>query len=378
MKNKKELWFDARSLKKAEQEKMLPVVFNQGFSGVMVNLGAGEIIKKWPKGIKILYCIDKNDITELIKEINKFDKDRQVIIFAKDKEVLASEALLNIEKGIFSRVDDKDSMEKVIESTSKFPNCIIEFSSTTNIPLELILAFSQKNNSKVCKVVNCANDGWIAIMTMEIGSNSVLLQTKNINDIIIIKEKFENLESKEIKLEELKVLDIKHVGMGDRVCIDTISKLNKDEGILIGSTSSGGILVSSETHFLPYMDLRPFRVNAGAIHSYVWCDDNYTKYLSELKAGDEVLAVNSQGKTRKVVVGRIKMEKRPMLLINVQTQKKDTLNVIVQDDWHIRIISKNGEIKNSTSLKANDIILGYPTEPGRHIGVKIDETIIEK
>jgi len=58
MKNKKELWFDARSLKKAEQEKMLPVVFNQGFSGVMVNLGAGEIIKKWSKGIKILYCID--------------------------------------------------------------------------------------------------------------------------------------------------------------------------------------------------------------------------------------------------------------------------------------------------------------------------------
>ena len=57
--------------------------------------------------------------------------------------------------------------------------------------------------------------------------------------------------------------------MGDRGCIDTTSIMTKDEGMIVGSTSAGGILVCSETHYLPYMELRPFRVNAGGVHSYV-------------------------------------------------------------------------------------------------------------
>lgn len=72
------------------------------------------------------------------------------------------------------------------------------------------------------------------------------------------------MEQKKIKLDLIsaKVTDVTHVGMGKRVCIDTVDCLKQNEGMLVGSKSCGGVLVSSETHYLPYMDLRPFRVNA--------------------------------------------------------------------------------------------------------------------
>ena len=46
--------------------------------------------------------------------------------------------------------------------------------------------------------------------------------------------------------------------------------------MLIGSTSQGGILACPEVFFLPYMELRPFRVNAGGVHSYVYAMNDRT------------------------------------------------------------------------------------------------------
>ena len=128
--------------------------------------------------------------------------------------------------------------------------------------------------------------------------------------------------------------------------------------MLIGSTSEGGILVSSETHFLPYMELRPFRVNAGAVHSYVWAPDGMTAYLTELKAGSRLLCVDTEGNTREVSVGRVKTELRPLLKIEVEAEGVN-INVIVQDDWHIRILGGNGEPRNASTLKPGDELLAY-------------------
>ncbi|HEX3043533.1 MAG TPA: 3-dehydroquinate synthase II [Bacillota bacterium] len=378
MSEKKELWFDARDLIKEDTTKILPVIFNHGFDGVMITVGQSDMVDTWPRKIKLLLFIEKENAKDILDCINKYKEQRAIIVFSRNEKILKDEAFHDVERGIFSSVDDKESMEKVIALSEDYKNCIIEFSSDTNIPLELILAHSQKNQSKICKKVNHSDDGWIATMTMEMGSYAVLLQTNDINDIINLKLKLDKLENISLLIEELTVKEVKHVGMGDRVCIDTTSNLNKDEGMIIGSTSNGGILVSSETHFLPYMDLRPFRVNAGALHSYVWCSGNTTKYLSELKAGEEVLAVNSKGISRVVTVGRVKMERRPMLLIKAESSSGVSVNAFVQDDWHIRVISANGEVKNSTYLKDGDIVLGYITKPGRHIGVEINESIVEE
>jgi 3-dehydroquinate synthase II/3-amino-4-hydroxybenzoic acid synthase len=153
--------------------------------------------------------------------------------------------------------------------------------------------------------------------------------------------------------------------------------MTRNEGMLIGSTSEGGILVCSETHYLPYMNLRPFRVNAGAIHSYVWMPGNTAEYLSDLAAGSKVLCVDTEGKTRTLTVGRVKMEVRPMLLIKGIAAEKE-INVIVQDDWHIRVMGIDGKPMNASLIRPGDKLLAYVCEPGRHVGIKVNETIIEK
>lgn len=164
--------------------------------------------------------------------------------------------------------------------------------------------------------------------------------------------------------------------MGKRVCIDTVDCLKQNEGMLVGSKSCGGVLVSSETHYLPYMDLRPFRVNAGAIHSYIWGPDDMSPYLSDLKAGSKVLCVDTEGNAREVIVGRTKIETRPLLMITVKA-KGESLNVIVQDDWHIRIFGADGKVKNASQIKCGDELLVYVCDSGRHVGIKIEENLEE-
>lgn len=377
MESRKLLWFDARNLTKEKFNAIIPVVLNNCYDAIMLNLSQEKYIKEISSRVKILFTVSKENSKKVIEILKNYDKNR-FIIFSDDLSVLNSQDFAEYEKGFYTIVKDKETMNKSIEVSKSFKNVIIEFESITNIPLELILAFSQKYHSLICKRITTSEDGWIATMTMEMGSHAVLLATDAIDQVIKLKEMINKNELIKTNIEELTIQEIQHIGIGDRVCIDTISELKPDEGMIIGSTSVGGILVSSETHYLPYMDLRPFRVNAGAIHSYIVCPNNTTHYLSELKAGDTVLVIDSKGITRPVSIGRIKIEKRPMLLIKAISKNGINVNTIVQDDWHIRVISKNGEVKNSVLLKNGDIVLGYTMEAGRHLGVAINETIIEK
>lgn len=377
MNNNKELWFDARNLSEVDLEKCLPVVFNAFYRGVMIDSSLASIVERFPVNTKVLIDIDNSEEL-IVRELLEKYENKTIILYSREENWDAYSDLKDVELGAYSSIYDRESMDKCIDLSGKFKSLIIEFKSATNIPLELVLAFSQKNNCFICKEINCADDGWIATMTMEMGSNAVLLKTNSIDDIIELRRKVDQMDKQELKVEALTVKEIKHIAMGDRVCIDTISILDSDEGMIIGSTSEGGILVSSETHFLPYMDLRPFRVNAGAVHSYILCPDNKNRYLSELKAGEMVLVVNSKGESRAVSIGRVKIEKRPMLLIKAVSDSGVEVNTIVQDDWHIRIISEGGSVKNSVLLKEGDKVMGYTMESGRHLGVKIDETIVER
>lgn len=122
---------------------------------------------------------------------------------------------------------------------------------------------------------------------------------------------------------------------------------------------------------------RPFRVNAGAVHSYVWMPGDAAEYITDLAAGSKVLCIDTKGNARTLSVGRIKTETRPLLLIKGKVQDCE-LNVIVQDDWHIRVMGADGKPRNATEIKPGDELLAYVCKPGRHVGIKVDETIIER
>jgi 3-amino-4-hydroxybenzoic acid synthase len=162
------------------------------------------------------------------------------------------------------------------------------------------------------------------------------------------------------------------------VCIDTCTHFEEDEGMLVGSYAHGFILCCSETHPLPYMPTRPFRINAGALHSYVFGQDNRTNYLSELRTGHAVLGVGADGRTRRIMVGRIKLESRPLLSIMASSAEGVQVSLIVQDDWHVRVLGPGGTVRNVTELKPGDQLLGYVATDKRHVGWPVAEFCVEK
>jgi 3-dehydroquinate synthase II len=147
--------------------------------------------------------------------------------------------------------------------------------------------------------------------------------------------------------------------------------------MLIGSQANGLFLVHSETLETEYVASRPFRVNAGAVHAYVLVPGGKTKYLSDLSAGDEVLAVDSKGNTRVVVVGRVKIEKRPLMLLEVESAGK-TFKTLLQNAETITLLDKDGKPVSISRLKKGDQLLIYVKDVGRHFGMEVVESLIER
>ena len=146
--------------------------------------------------------------------------------------------------------------------------------------------------------------------------------------------------------------------------------------MLVGSQSSCLFLVQSESAECEYVAARPFRVNAGAVHTYVLAADGKTKYLSEVKSGDELLAVDTKGNCRGVVVGRSKIERRPLLLIEVN-QEGRKYTTILQNAETIRLCTPETAVSLS-ELNIGDKVLVRVEKGGRHFGHSIAETIVEK
>jgi 3-dehydroquinate synthase II len=149
------------------------------------------------------------------------------------------------------------------------------------------------------------------------------------------------------------------------------------QGMLVGNSSSGLFLIHAESISNPYVSPRPFRVNAGPVHAYTRVPGGKTRYLSELSAGDPVQIVDHEGHTTTAVVGRLKIEKRPLMLITASVNGK-ILTTLVQNAETIRLTRPNGEPVSVVQLIAADQVLVATEQGGRHFGYAIAESITEK
>ena len=249
---------------------------------------------------------------------------------------------------------------------------IVETTDWTVIPLENLIA----QREELYAVVKNAQEAEVALQTLEKGVKGVVLKSRDVNEIKKVGQIVSEHEEK-LQLVTVKITKILPLGLGDRVCVDTISLLNRGEGMLVGNSSGGMFLVHAETEENPYVAARPFRVNAGAVHMYIRVPNNRTKYLCELKAGDRVMVYDYKGRGRVTYVGRAKVERRPMLLIEGRYENKK-LSCILQNAETIRLTKPDGTPISVSELKEGDEVLGYVEEAGRHFGMKVEETIIEK
>ena len=242
------------------------------------------------------------------------------------------------------------------------------------IPLENLISQIQNSQTKLLPVCETPEEAKLFLETMEIGSDGVVVSLKTSFDLLNFSKLVTNTIPK-IELSLAEVVDIKRLSLGDRTCVDTCSIFHFGEGMLVGSQSSCLFLIGSECMESEYVTSRPFRVNAGAIHSYTLCSDGKTKYLSEFKSGDEVLAVDSKGNCRIVTTGRTKTEIRPMVMISAKVNGR-VHNVILQNAETIRLCAP-GKMISVSDLKIGDKILVKSDVGGRHFGQKIEETIRE-
>ncbi len=250
---------------------------------------------------------------------------------------------------------------------------LIKTSDWKVIPLENLIA---KRGKGLLAWVRSVEEAKIALKIMERGVDGVVLTSTDLSEIkrtaAVVREQAEKLH-----LVKATIKSIRPLGMGDRVCVDTITNMEPGQGMLVGNSSSGMFLVHAENVETPYCATRPFRVNAGAVHAYVRVPDGKTAYLADVSIGDPVLITDYRGRSEVGFVGRAKVEKRPMMLVEA-TYKGKPLSLVMQNAETIRLTKPGGEPVSITHLKAGDRVLSYVEEAGRHFGVKIDETIVEK
>jgi 3-dehydroquinate synthase II len=247
----------------------------------------------------------------------------------------------------------------------------------TVIPLENIIAELQGEDVKIIAAVNNFDEAKLALETLEYGTDGVLLVPDDISQVKKVSELVETIDSESYELVPATITRVEPVGSGDRVCVDTCSIMNVGEGMLVGSYSKGLFLVHSESLESEYVASRPFRVNAGPVHAYVMTPGNKTRYLSEIETGDEVLTVDKNGNTKNTVVGRVKIEKRPLMLVEAEYDGF-TIRTLLQNAETIRLVQDNGNPLSVAILKIGDKVMVYLDKSARHFGMAIEETIIEK
>ena len=153
--------------------------------------------------------------------------------------------------------------------------------------------------------------------------------------------------------------------------------MKEGEGLLVGCQSLGLFLIEAEVHETPFVAPRPFRVNAGSIALYVLTPGEKTRYLSELKAGDKVLIVNRQGRNRTTSICRVKIEWRPLMIIEAKCEGK-LIKIILQNAETIRLVTED-ESKSVKDLAEGDNVLVHLEEGGRHFGTLVkEEKVIER
>lgn len=184
-----------------------------------------------------------------------------------------------------------------------------------------------------------------------------------------------------VQLRHARVQDVTSGGMADRVCLDMTTLLGADEGVLVGSAATELALVLGETVASGYVPPRPFRVNAGPVHAYVLMADGSTKYLSECRAGDEVLVADTAGGARTAVVGRCKVEPRPTLRVDfaLEGEGGGTSSIFLQQAETVRVATApEGAPTPVTELQPGAEVLVRSTSRGTHVGRAIAARVAER
>nr|KJB11398.1 hypothetical protein B456_001G256400 [Gossypium raimondii] len=263
------------------------------------------------------------------------------------------------------QVSTPSELKKLHPEAHHVGNVVIDLLDWQVIPAENIVAEFQGSKTTVFAVSKSPAEAQLFLEALEHGLGGVVLKVEDVKAVLDLK--------------------VHAVGMGDRVCVDLCSLMRPGEGLLVGSFARGLFLVHSECLESSYIASRPFRVNAGPVHAYVATPGGKTSYLSELKAGKEVMVVDQTGKMRTAIVGRVKIETRPLILVEAKIDANDqtVYSILLQTAETVALVCPHEGNRTQktvipvTSLKAGDEVLLRLQGGARHTGIEIKEFIVE-
>ncbi|MDP2647402.1 MAG: 3-dehydroquinate synthase II [Desulfobacterales bacterium] len=294
-----------------------------------------------------------------VKELGK------ILTISKDGDLRPGEDV------VFFTIKSSADEDEIVK-LSRDKQVVIQTSDWTIIPLENLIA----KGADVIAQVKGYPEAQTVFGILEKGVSHILFQAAGVHELTKALSALRATEDK-ILLEVAEIIETAPVGMGDRVCVDTCTCMGIGQGMLVGNSSSALFLVHAESVSNPYVAPRPFRVNAGPVHAYTRVPGGKTRYLSELSSGDPVLVVSFNGNTSVGVVGRLKIEKRPLMLIKASVGDR-RISAIVQNAETIRLTDPKGNPLSVVNLSCGDKVLVAVEKSGRHFGHRIDETITEK
>lgn len=275
----------------------------------------------------------------------------------------------DIEQVTVAAAADED---QVIRLAASGMRVLVKTPDWTIIPLENLVA----RTDNIWIEAASLDQARTAAGILERGVAGVILTSRDPEDIRATLSALKN-EGVLLPLVPLEVVRVRALGIGDRVCVDTCSLMTSGEGCLVGNSSQGLFLMQAESLDNPYVAPRPFRVNAGPVHAYILTPGGRTRYLAELAAGDQVLGVAAGGRALPLTVGRIKIERRPLLLIEAMGPF-GPVTTICQNAETIRLVQPGSEPVSVVRVQPGDQVLGLVDQAGRHFGHRVVESIVEK
>ncbi len=294
-----------------------------------------------------------------VKELGK------ITTVAKDGDLVPGKDIRTI---TIKGQEDEPDILKALEKGK----VVLDTSDWKIIPLENLIA----RGADIIFQVKNIKEAKTAFQILERGVDQILyhpasaVELKNFFTDIVSGSEFTPLDVASIE-------SVTPAGMGDRVCIDTCTMMTPGQGMLTGNSNKALFLVHAESIENPYVAPRPFRVNAGPVHAYTRVPGGRTRYLSELSSGDPVLVTDHTGNSFEAVTGRLKIEKRPLMLIKARAGDS-IISVLVQNAETIRLTSPEGEAISVVDLKPGDKVLVALEDSARHFGHSIKESIIEQ
>jgi 3-dehydroquinate synthase II len=321
-------------------------------------------VRPWDKNIATTALESGADVL-IVDHASQAKELSRIIVVSPDGDLVPGKDVFEV------TIRGKADEEEAVKRSSQGP-VIVSTSDWTVIPLENLVAQSDR----IYAVVKDEKEAALALSVLEKGVKGVVLNTR---DPAMVRKVGSQVRasSGHTELVPFTITTIRPVGMGDRVCVDTCTLLTPGEGMLVGNTSSAFLLVHAETMENPYVAPRPFRVNAGAVHAYILLPGGKTAYLSDLRTGDHVTVADAGGALSDAVVGRVKIEKRPLLLVEAESGSSK-VSLVLQNAETIRLVGVDGESRSVVELSPGDRVLGCSMEGGRHFGMAVKEHITEK